>query len=580
MKKLYLAIAILAIIGFLGISAYQIFSKSKKPFEEKNVTLKIEGPQSLEMGESFDIAISYKNDNKVNLKNAVLTLNFPRGNFDEIKDESGFGKIKDSAVIWEIGDMAQGYEGSVKISAKAGGAVINNLAAELSYIPENFNSEFSVKSEYSFTTKPAKISLSIFAPREAAAGQEMKYIVTYTNATAVNFDAIKIRINYPAGFVFSQSLPSAGEDGTWEVLNFGRASSGQIEVLGMFSGTTAEAKTITAVVNQKERDGSFVFNNEISADTSLINAPFIISQVVNDKENYSASAGEMLNYKLKLRNLDKDKKNNLIFGVALSGDAADFESMAAAGAAVNKELRTITWDAKNRSDLAAVDPDKELDFSFSVKVKEKIAAADGANKNFSIKSTASVKDGNIFDAGGGNKVIISFSSDVKINSPVEIFTRGYYNDDGRISTFGPIPPKVGETTAYNIKWQILNPVNKIKNAKVVGVLPEGVRWSGEVFPPEAKISYDVNTRTVVWEAGDIEAGTGVLSPLKEVVFQVDITPRAGDVGNYIVLVSQNKLTAVDDFTLNNIEAKSEGVTTRLPDDVSIGPDEGKVVVAQ
>jgi hypothetical protein len=580
MRKIFLIIAILAIVGFLASSIYQIFYQNQKAFDEKNITVKISGPQSFETGDSFSVTISYKNANRTKLKNAVLTLGYPRDVFRDAKDESGFGKIKDSSVTWDIGDVSSGYEGSVEISAKAEGVIADKLTAELVYEPENFSSRFSSRAEFSFAVKPAKISLSLFAPKEIVAGQEAKYILIYTNATSVNFDAIRIKFNHPAGFTLLNSnpppAPAGGPSNFWEASNFTRASSGQIELTGILDQTGESTKTISAVIEQRGKDGKFIFNNEISADTYIVNSPFIITQVVNSKENYSAGAGEVLNYKIKLRNLDKANRNNLVVSAVLSGEAADFGSLIAENAVIDQATNAITWDAKTRTDLANMESDKELELSFSLKVKDKIMIGDAISRNFSIKNSVAVKDGNILDADGNNKMIISSSFDVKINSSVELFTRGYFNDDGRIKTFGPVPPKVGETTAYNIRWQILNSSNRIKNVKVAGVLPANVRWTGEVFPMDAKIAYDINTRMITWEARDLDPGTGILFPLKEVVFQVSITPTAQDVGNYLVLIGQNVLTATDDFTLAEISAKSDGITTRLPDDVSIGPNEGKV----
>lgn len=580
MRKIFLSIAILAVVGFLASSIYQIFYQNQKAFAEGNTSVKIEGSQSLEAGDSFEITISCKNGNKVNLKNAVLTLNYPQGSFSDMKADSG-GKINDSSVTWNIGDIASGYENVVaKISGKADSISVDKLTAELVYEPENFSSNFSSRDEFSFSIKPAKISLSLFAPPEAVAGQEVKYILTYTNATSLDFDSIRIKFNYPLGFTFTSAnpppAPDTGSGVFWEIPAFTRASSGQIEVMGTLDQNGEDIKTVNAAVEQAGKDGSFIFNNEISADTSIINSPFVVTQIVNDKENYSASTGEILNYKIKLRNLDKASRNNLVVSVILSGEAADYTTLSAENSTIDQTTNTVTWDSKTKTDLASLDPDKEIELDFSLKIKDKLAIADATSKNFSVKDTVAVKDGNILDADGNNKLIVSSSFDTKINSPVELFTQGYYMDDPRISTSGPIPPKVGETTTYNIHWKILNSSNKINNVKVTGVLPANVRWTGEVFPMDAKIAYDINTRVITWEAGDLDPGTGISSPLKEVVFQVSITPTAQDVGNYMVLIDQNSLTATDDFTLSEISAKSDGITTRLPDDISIGPDEGKV----
>lgn len=577
MKKILLIIGIISIIGFLSYSYYQFFVKNKNSFDQANTILKIEGPETAkEIGDTADFVVSYKNNNKANLKNAVLILNFSGSDFGDIKDNSGFGKVNNSSIVWTIGDIAAGFESTLKVSAKIMDVAANKLTAALDYDPDNFSSHFSAKKDFSFAVNPAKISLSLYAPRETVIDQEIKYVLTYTNATAVNFDSVKIKFNYPDGFTFSSANPPAGENGEWAIANFIRASSGQIEVVGRLSGNGGEMKKIGAVLEQKTKDGGYAFNNDTSSETKIISSPFFIAETINDKENYSASAGETLNYKIKFKNLDKVNYNNLVVSANLNGDAADYTVLEASGATVDKQLHSVTWDAKSKPVFLNFKPDEEAELEFSVKIKEVLPVIDGSSRNFTVKSGIDIKNGNIFDAGGANKIIVSSVFDTKIISSVMIFARGYFNDDERLKTSGQIPPKVGQSTVYNIHWQIFNSSNKIKNTKVTGVLPAGVKWKGNIFPSDAKVSYDINTRSVVWEAGDVEAGTGIISPLKEILFQVSVMPGASDAGNYLVLIDQNSLSATDEFTLSDISVNSDGITTRLPDDLSIGPDEGKV----
>jgi len=578
MKKIYLVIAAVVVIGLLAAGFYLVFYKNQKAFAESGTTLKIIGTEALDVGGEAGIEIAYTNNNRTNLKNAVLILNYPQEGFTDIKDQSGFGKIKGTQIIWNLGEISAGYNGSVKISAKITDINANTVSASLDYDPENFNSSFSAKANYRFNVKIAKISINLFAPPEAVSGQEVKYILTYTNATAIDFGMIRIKLNYPPGFVFTSATPPATQSpDTWEVPGFTRASNGQIEIIGALNNSDGETKTIGAVVEEKNKDGNFIFNNEISANTNLISSPFVTVQTVNDKENYAADAGETLNYKIKIRNLSNAEQDNLIISDVLSGDAIDFTSLAADNANIDRALHTITWDGKVRSDLAAVSPNKEIEIDFSVKTNSSISIIDGNSKNFLIKNSVIIRDGNIFNADGSNKTIITTSFETKINSAPVLFVRGYFNDDDRLKIdSAPLPPKVGQTTTYNIHWQILNTSNKIRNTKVSGVLPDNIKWTGNIFPLDAKIFYDINTRAITWEAGDIEVGTGIISPLKEVLFQVSVTPATSDVGNYLVLIDKNSLSATDDFTLSDITVNAEGITTRLPDDLSVSPDEGKV----
>lgn len=578
-RKILLGVAVLAIVGLLAASAYQIFYKKEKAFSEAGTVVRIAGTETLDVGGEANIEVIYKNENKTNLKNAVLTLNYPEEGFTDIKDNSGFGKIKGTQIVWGLGEISVGYEGSVKISAKITDINANTVSATLDYDPENFNSSFSSKANYRYNVKIAKVSVNLFAPKEAVSGQDVKYILTYTNSTAMDFEMIRIKLNYPSGFVPTASNPPPAQaPDTWEVPGFTRASSGQIEITGVLNSSGEETKIIGAVIEQRNRDGNFVFNNEISANTNLIGAPFVTVQMVNDKENYAADIGETLNYRIKIKNLSNVRKENIILSVVLDGQAVDFTSLAADDANVDRALHSVTWDSKVKSDLAAVDQNKELEVEFSAKLNKSIPIIDPNSKNFTVKNVVSINDGNIFNADGTNKVIVATNFETKINSDPLLFVRGYFNDDDRLKTSGVIPPKVGQVTTYNIHWQILNTSNQIKNAKVTGVLPANVKWTGNIFPLDAKIFYDINTRTITWEAGDVEVGTGIISPLKEVLFQVSVQPVGTDAGNYLVLVDKNSLSATDDFTLSEITVGADGITTRLPDDLSVGPEEGKVAL--
>jgi len=89
--------------------------------------------------------------------------------------------------------------------------------------------------------------------------------------------------------------------------------------------------------------------------------------------------------------------------------------------------------------------------------------------------------------------------------------------------------------------------------------------------------YDAKTREVVWLIPKLEANMGIISPAKEVVFQVGITPRESDAGATILIVDKAVVSGYDDFTLSNVSNVDGEITSDLPDDESIGLEEGIVV---
>ena len=62
-----------------------------------------------------------------------------------------------------------------------------------------------------------------------------------------------------------------------------------------------------------------------------------------------------------------------------------------------------------------------------------------------------------------------------------------------------MPPKAGEETTYTLLWQAKNFYNDLENTKVKAVLPEECKLTGEIFPKEAKLSFDFKSREIVWD---------------------------------------------------------------------------------
>jgi hypothetical protein len=112
--------------------------------------------------------------------------------------------------------------------------------------------------------------------------------------------------------------------------------------------------------------------------------------------------------------------------------------------------------------------------------------------------------------------------------------------------------------------------------KVVSSLPSGLRWTGNVYPKNEKIVYNERTNQIIWDVGDVAAGVGILDPVREVEFQVGVTPQANQVGEPVVLINKSNLTAKDNFTNEDVSLTSEQRNSELPEDSTVGYTNGKV----
>lgn len=121
----------------------------------------------------------------------------------------------------------------------------------------------------------------------------------------------------------------------------------------------------------------------------------------------------------------------------------------------------------------------------------------------------------------------------------------------------------------SVPWKIALPsYNRRENYVIKKVMPKMT---------EERFYYNSDSREVIWEMPKLDANTGNVSPVKEVVFQISIKPTSLDVGKVLKIMSETEASGYDEFIGKEIQTSDSELTTELPDDDSIGIDEGVVV---
>ncbi|NQU83586.1 MAG: hypothetical protein HQ536_02650, partial [Parcubacteria group bacterium] len=177
-----------------------------------------------------------------------------------------------------------------------------------------------------------------------------------------------------------------------------------------------------------------------------------------------------------------------------------------------------------------------------------------------------------------NKVYLSQAQSefiTKINSKLEIIQKGYYEDEV-FGNSGPIPPEVGKPTTYTIIWQAKNYYNDVENMRVKATLSSNARLTGNIFPEGARLTFDSNSREVVWEMENLDAGKGVSGAGPSVSFQVAFAPSVFQQGTTPTIIDEAEITGEDQFTGLTVSAESSLINTTLPDDDTISSGEGVV----
>jgi hypothetical protein len=214
--------------------------------------------------------------------------------------------------------------------------------------------------------------------------------------------------------------------------------------------------------------------------------------------------------------------------------------------------------------------------SFTINVKDKLPVGSFSDKNFVIQATAKMDTSSVPISLRGMQLAGSDMLETKLNSKIVFSAKGFYHDN-LIPNSGPLPPRVGQQTTYTIYWQVINIGNDLENVTIESYSPTYVRWLGNYQPGSADISYTESTGKIIWKIDNLAANTGILTPVKQIAFQVGLMPATNQVGNKVEIIKNSFLSGKDLFTDSALEANSGSIYSDLPDDGNMGDHDGEVV---
>ena len=624
-KKLILLILFLILVAVLAI-AYFMHTRGQQSFDNKKVKIEINAPNEISSGEEIAFTIEYKNDTGVKLKNPKVTFFIPERFIFISSDKK---PIEEKSVLsWNIDDLSAGESGKIKLFGRVTGDKNSEYEfnSKISYIPSNFNYEFQSAdnlSKIKIKITSVSFDLSIICTEDIITGGEVGCLVAYKNISTYDFSKIDIKTYFPEGFSVISTEPEIIEKAEnnliWSVKNVNPETGGELNINGNLIGDKNEEKEMEAVIEIFGSDGVLLERISKKTVVKIQEVPITLKQTVNALESFSVDKGEEMEYRIKFKNISDHEIRGLVINSELESNV-DFDSLKVVNGSYDDKSNKITWSAFNVPKLAVFKPGDEDEVSFKIKASDYFNIKSSEDKNFIIKNKVTISSFNFNDDKVKiEKEIAVDEMVVKINSFLFIKTKGYFNDDGRIKNTGVIPPEVGKETTYTIHWNLNNLLGDIKNVKIVSILPDNIKWTGNYIKSNGEISlgdenngtyipeneeenkdenevdsqnndetekdqiteekfyYNTATREIIWEMPELSANVGLISPSKEIVYQVSITPEDLDIGKTIKIMSEVEAVGFDEFTNEEIVTFESELTTELPDDYSIGPEEGVVI---
>ena len=111
-------------------------------------------------------------------------------------------------------------------------------------------------------TDESNVTLTIEGPEEVQSGDEVEYIISFTNKNQVALQSAEVEVLYPEGFVFKESEPAIESDkaraNVWLSSNIGAGATSEIIISGQMIGTAESQKNLSATLTYKPAN----FNSE------------------------------------------------------------------------------------------------------------------------------------------------------------------------------------------------------------------------------------------------------------------------------------------------------------------------------
>lgn len=552
-----------AIIGFfiLLILVISVFLLYKSGFREGQVVLEIEAPEETVSGIEVEYKLVLENKNNFDLRDATLVFSYPE---DSIPLEGGqpFNSLK-KTFDFDTFESRSRQDFSFKAILSGDKGQTKKAKAILTYSPSNLNSVFQKNAEASTTISEVIVSLDLSAPPGILSGQTVQISLDLRNESDEDLGDLQIIFAYPDGFSFIGANPVVSEDNNKFNLDSLEAGAGKrITIDGRITGFEKEGKRFTAVLRKKI--GERFYDLQKAQILLTVSSPLLTTEIsVNGGQNYTAELGENLKYTVKFSNNSNNHFSALELSVKLEGQMFDLASIKSDGF-FDQNNRTILWNAAAVPALADLGPNQNGEVSFDVKLKNEFLKS--FSKDYSLKVGSFIQTSSVPPDFNLDKITASANLVSKIKAKTDFTVQAFY-DDSVFSNSGPTPPQVGQKTTYTVHWKIINEGNDLTSVNVLSFLLPGITWENnfKTTPSQPNLSYNPSTGRLSWIIPTVPAGTGIVSPTFEAVFQVGITPSVNQVGQSPELIKEVSFEAVDNFTKEDIKLSRPAINTQATD---------------
>jgi|SRR5579872_420260 len=543
---------IVSLVVIAGV-AFFIFRSPGAPPNPK-VTLSIDAPGQAASGSEVVYRVQFANNDVDPINNVTLDMLYPQGfNFTESDPQPS--KLDGTEFL--IPNLSPGQSSQIVIKGNLNGnsGEAKAISGVLHYKFSNFNGDFVAQAQSRSQITNSNIILQFSGPAQTNNDQTLTYDLSYSNSSSSPLSGMSIQLNIPPSFIITSYSPNPDitAQNIWALPTLQSGAGGTIVITGRFSSAPiGNQQAFSASASGRDANGQAITYSNASFLVSINANPLEADlSVLDNTRGGNASQnvvqpGDVLTYTVHYKNNNTISMTGVNLAVVLSGDAFDLSSVNAQNALVNGN--NITWSAAQSSGLASLQPNQEGNFTFQITLKN--PATNSNAQNLTVNAHAEIKSSEI------QQPFVSSSLSLKVITVPTIDTAISYSA-------GAHPPKVNQSTTYQVTLNLRNSTNDLTNGVLTLNLPNSLGFdkTSITFAEIQNVTYNANTRKLTWNVGTLPAHTGDFQALRTLQFSVTVTPDPSKVGQAMVIANNIQLTGNDSFTASSVTKSAQDLST-------------------
>jgi len=552
-----------ALVFVIGAAGFLWFStiQGRSTLSNENIQIAIDSKLFVDGGEDLGFRVEVSNANAAALELVDMVVEYPLSSDDELSTDverirRPIGNITARGSIDEDFDIrlfgAEGDERAIDVT--------------LEYRVAGSNAIFTKTESILIGIRSAPAVVLIDAPERLVSGQDIALRVTVIGNAEEPLQNTGLIMDYPAGFTFqSASITPTYRSTLWDLGALNPGDIQEIDIVGTMQGEIGTNATFRARVGTRNTSDLLALVSTYSSAAHLITLEdsFLALGLELGRSLESTVAydsNDTVRGRLSITNTLDTVLSDVRIIVEMKGEVYDPETIRINRGRYDSNTQQLIWtqDSEGRLETLRQGEEQGIDFSFDLKGSD-TESVTNQSMELLVHIRATGQDGTIYEAENVTSRTIVLNSNAVLDHQT-------LHASGPIPNVGSVPPAVGQATSYTIYWNIHNSSNALTDVQVRTLLPQYISWTGQTSPQAERITYNAETREVVWDVGSIVSGAGFSAPASEAYFQVSLTPSSSDVGQRVELTRDVSFSATDSFTDQPLTSGKPPHTTQLRGD--------------